>query len=344
MIIKSLGLGEQPSPPVCFPTQLYAASKNSGRHYFLKLALGTLAGWLTASLSLQANAASMLFGNGGIQFDQDVTLESKFVESHGAYQSTFGVVNLETNEKIPLVVESKSADLSGTVFRPSSTANDVGNKQDFLGTPGKVVSQPLKSFTFKAKTAYAFYLESSYNGQPTGTVYSTDVLNSEQERQAVFSSSALSDLCQGSVSVAWDDTGSKLVRDRKQQDRDFDDFVVQLHNKGCPMGGGDISPPSTVATPGPELPPAGGGRIGGPGFLGALPLLALISLGDDDGGRNRSRSSEPLLISAGDSVKPQLPHKSVPEPLTILGSSTAIGLVTLMKRNRLKKQKRQKDS
>ncbi|HEY9604411.1 MAG TPA: hypothetical protein V6C85_22535, partial [Allocoleopsis sp.] len=47
------------------------------------------------------------FDTNGIQFDVDTIVEFEFVQSHGAYQSTFGVIDLDTREKTPLISEVK---------------------------------------------------------------------------------------------------------------------------------------------------------------------------------------------------------------------------------------------
>lgn len=274
------------------------------------------------SSCLQVQAASMSLGNGGVRFDVETTLESEFIESHGAYQSTFGVINLETNEKTPLLIETKGSDSRSSIFNPSSKINDLETPKDFLGTPGNVVTQTTASYKFKAKTDYVFYLESSYNGRPTGIVYSTDALNPDQEQQVTFTGS-VTELCQTGMILAWDDTGSKLVRDRERQDRDYDDFIVRLRNTACPIGGGEDNPPVAAEAP-PVAPPIGGGTVGGrfPAELGLLAGLFLIPSGRSNGSRRTADAA-------------------VPEPMTILASAGAIGFATLMHRRR---KKRDKDS
>ncbi len=271
---------------------------------------------------LQSYAAAVTLGNGGVRFEQDTTLESEFVESHGAYQSTFGVVNLDTNEKTPLLIEDKASDRSETVFRPSSKQGDVDSLKDFVGLPGKSVTKTSAKYTFKAKANYVFYLESTYNGRPTGVVYSSDVLNPDREQQVQFSGNA-TELCQSGMILNWDDTGSKLVRNRKQQDRDFDDFVVRVRETACPIGGGDEQPPAIASNP-----PLGGGSAvqvkGGSNraWLLALPLLGLAFL--------HSNKQTPNDV----------PNKAVPEPITILGSAGALGWASLMHRRKKKSRKK----
>lgn len=170
--------------------------------------------------------AAEMFDNQGIQFDEDTIIDFQFIQSHGAYQSTFGVINLDTGEKTPLLVEVKSADNEDTIYRESSYQDDFESKQatDFIGTAGNTVPQSLGSFTFLAGNRYVFYLESSFNNQPAGIVYSSNIENLAQNRQAKFVG-GLTELANGGVMLRWDDTGSKLVRENLQ-DIDYDDFIV----------------------------------------------------------------------------------------------------------------------
>ncbi|MBW4421599.1 MAG: PEP-CTERM sorting domain-containing protein [Myxacorys californica WJT36-NPBG1] len=305
------------------------------------VALGASIAWFVQGFAAPVLAADMSFGNAQIRFGEDTTLESSFLESHGAYQSTFGVLNLDTNEKTPLLVESRAADQAGTIFQPSSKISDLESANDFSGTPGNTVSQSSAKYTFKAKTNYAFYLESSYNGRSVGTVYSSDVLNPNQERQVQFSDTDMTSLCQGGSVLLWDDTGSNLVRDRQQQDRDYDDFVVQLRNTACPVGGGELLPsePQATTASGGAVPPVSGGQIGN-GLFFALPLVGLAALAALDGDDNNSNKRNSMGSGgAPPGIIPQPPGQAVPEPFTILGSTTAIGLAALAQRRRSKKRK-----
>ncbi|MGL5197115.1 MAG: hypothetical protein ACRC8Y_26295, partial [Chroococcales cyanobacterium] len=49
-------------------------------------------------LSVKATGGNQ-FDNGGVLFDAETIVEFEFIESNGAYQSTFGVLNLQTGEK-----------------------------------------------------------------------------------------------------------------------------------------------------------------------------------------------------------------------------------------------------
>ena len=188
----------------------------------------------TLSPALQAQET---FGNRGIQFERNTVIEFEFLESNGGYQSTFGVINLATGEKTPLIEEVKPADFDQSISAPSNFSTDLGlNAQtDFLGTAGNTVPEPLAEFQFQANTPYAFYLESSYNGQPAGILYSDNTQNLGTNQQVIFEG-GLPGLASGGVLLRWDDTGSLLVREN-QQDRDFDDFVVRAGGHvACPYG------------------------------------------------------------------------------------------------------------
>ena len=222
----------------------------------LGISVGTLG--LLNVLSLPASGEDIL-SNRGIRFDEDTIVEFEFKESHGAYQSTFGVIDLDSCQtdpsgvimfdtcvKTPLLKEVKPSDTFDTVYRRSSYETTQGIDNDFLGSPGNTVPEPLAEFMFEANRKYAFYLESQFNGKPAGIVYSTDFFNSQGNRQALFSDEDLSteavakrrdnpefnenkfaSLIDGGVLVSIDDTGSQLVQD-SLQDTDFDDFKVGI--------------------------------------------------------------------------------------------------------------------
>jgi hypothetical protein len=221
---------------------------------YLGLSLGTfgLLAWMPP-----ATATEDYLGNQGIEFKEDTAIEFEFIESHGAYQSTFGVIDLDSCQsdgagaiifdscsKTPLIEEVKPSDTQATIYRRSTYATDLGanNREDFAGTPGNAVIETKAEFLFLAETKYAFYLESQYKGKPAGVVYSTSLLNSRGNKQALFNTSQESDvevaqrrntsdanqfaaLIDGGVVISFDDTGSTLVRENLE-DIDFDDFVV----------------------------------------------------------------------------------------------------------------------
>jgi hypothetical protein len=173
------------------------------------------------------------FDNQTIEFNEDTSVEFEFVESRGAYQSTFGVINLATGEKTPLLREVK----------PSDNNETTSSKQrDFIGTPGNAVPNAFADFTFKAKTPYSLYLESSLKGKDAGIVYSANNINKAGNQQARLGDN-FSGLENGrGVKVNWDDTGSLLVKPSKN-DTDFDDFVIIAGGfKPCRYGDSGLIP------------------------------------------------------------------------------------------------------
>jgi hypothetical protein len=177
----------------------------------LRLGVGMIAGAAIATFSQSAKAVED-FNNNFIRFEKDVAVEFEFVESRGAYQSTFGVINLVSGEKTPLLAEVKSSD-DGALTSPRS--------RDFLGTPGNTVPQPLTEFTFKAGQPYAFYLDSTYQGREAGTVYSSNNRNLGGQLQSRMGD--MGGLANQGLKIEWDDTGSVLSR---RNDLDFNDFQV----------------------------------------------------------------------------------------------------------------------
>ncbi len=334
--------------PVFRCTPLENLKQSRRGHRFSTIAFTLSLGWLTSSLALPARAADLSIGNEGIRVNRNATLETDFVESHGAYQSTFGVINLTTKEKTPLLIETKPSDTPESIFKPSSKRSHVGTREDFLGTPGNAVPQPLARYNFQPNNDYVFYLESSFNGRPTGILYSTNRLNPDAEQHVKFIGN-ISNLCQtGGMTLGWDDTGSRIVRNRAAQDRDYDDFIVRLRDTACPIGGGEPPPvvsPISPGTPVGQLPPAaaapGGGSFLLPALLGAG-AIAGLAFGLSGGGDNGDSSTSiggggGGTGGGGGGITPPEP---IPEPLTILGSSAAVGFATLMQRRRSKKKKK----
>jgi hypothetical protein len=175
------------------------------------IGLGVVISTILGSLAHTAQAAED-FNNNFIRFEKDTAVEFEFVESRGAYQSTMGVVNLVTGEKVPLLSEVKASD-DQSLTSPRS--------QDFIGTPGNTVPQPLAEFVFKAGQPYAMYLESNYQGRDAGTIYSSNNRNLNAQLQARVGD--MSGLSSQGVKIEWDDTGSVLSR---RNDTDFNDFVT----------------------------------------------------------------------------------------------------------------------
>lgn len=204
----------------------------------------------------QPAIANDYIGNQGIEFKEDTIVEFEFIQSHGAYQSTFGVIDLDSCQatkegqinfdsctKTPLLAETKPSDTDETIFRRSTYEDNVKEvNYDFVGTPGNTVPEPLAEYTFQSDKKYAFYLESYYEGRPVGVVYSVDFFNNQSNRQALFNEEIPVKLAtrrnvpnseinqfpllnNGGLLLRFDDTGSALVRD-DYQDVDFDDFVI----------------------------------------------------------------------------------------------------------------------
>jgi hypothetical protein len=334
---------------VASDTQLRPPVYQAHRFLLRSIALGVAIVTGIGSPGLQAYAAAVSLGNGGILFDQDTTLESEFVESHGAYQSTFGVLNLDSGEKTPLLIETRPSDRSASIFNPSSKVNDVESVRDFKGSPGVTVTQAIAKYTFKARQNYVFYLESTYNGRPTGIVYSSDLLNPNKEQQVQFTGSP-SELCQTGMILSWDDTGARLVRARKQQDRDFDDFIVRVRDTACPIGGGEKVPVQVANTSSAQTA-AATSKAGSPFAWGRLlygvPLLGAFAASggkSSSGGSSTPTPKNPNPNPTNSSTPSPCPPKntpcptpSVPEPITVLGSVSAIGIAEMMRRRNRKR-------
>lgn len=202
--------------------------------------IGLLIGSMASGLGLFSSFAAPVqaqdfFGNQVIQFPVDTTVEFEFKESHGAYQSTLGIIDLETGQPVKVLFsETKPYDDYGTGQSQPRTfgQNNVGTALDYLGTvQGGSVQDQYSEFTFQANKRYAFYLES--------------VSSTGQTRRTVLSSSNLAALFDGSLDsgdrggitgtrIAWDDDGLP----RADKDQDFDDFVIEaggyLIEVNCP--------------------------------------------------------------------------------------------------------------
>lgn len=174
-----------------------------------------------------ARSVEEQFSNQTILFGRDTIVEFEFLKSNNAAQSTFGVLNLATGEKTPLISETRAQDKPG---------------RNHVGTVGKTVKKPYAEFTFKSGTPYSLYLESAAKGKPATTVYSTLEKNGGAQ-EANFSNDATALGTQG-VKVGWNDgTSSKSG---------FDQFVVIAGGGvGCPC---KPSPIMSRPIP-PEKPP-----------------------------------------------------------------------------------------
>jgi hypothetical protein len=158
------------------------------------------------SMSVPAQAAN-LFGNSGITFDKDTTLEFSFVSSNGEFKSNFGVYEVSDN---------KTSLVSGLITEKGRGYDTKAN--DYKG------SCLLCDFTFKflqGKT-YTLGLESFLGGKLKTQTYSTDTLNSPVEQNAVFGSGSLSK----GVLISFDDNGGPKGKD----DDDLNDFKVNARS------------------------------------------------------------------------------------------------------------------
>jgi hypothetical protein len=176
----------------------------------LLLGCGAIATTVFGGLIQSASAAEQ-FNNQTVQFDRDTIVEFEFLRSNNSAQSTFGVMNLATGEKTPLIGETRATD------KPKGSP---------VGTAGKAVRKPFAEFTFKSATPYALYLESTVKGKAATTVYSTPDKNGGAQL-AKFDNDATALGSQG-VKIGWNDGTSS-------QSGDFNQFVVIAGGGiGCP--------------------------------------------------------------------------------------------------------------
>jgi hypothetical protein len=178
--------------------------------------------------SLVQSASAEQFNNQAVQFDRDTIMEFQFLKSNNAAQSTFGVLNLATGEKTPLISEARAQDKPG---------------RNYAGTAGKSVRKPFAEFTFKSGTPYTLYLESTQKGKGTTTVYSVPEKNGGAQL-AKFDNDATALGTQG-VKIGWNDgiAGKGST---------FNQFSVMAGGGiGCPCK----PSPSLTAPIAPEVPP-----------------------------------------------------------------------------------------
>lgn len=188
--------------------------------------IGMIASGLLTTIAHPASAKEA-FDNTSVQFDVDTIVEFEFLESYGASQSTFGVINLATGEKTPLLAETKPFD------NPTSTprASTLDDRKGLVGTPGNTVPQPFAEFRFKAGTDYAFYLESFSSGKPAEIVYSANLKNFAS-RQVVKFEGGIANLANQGTTIAWETAGSGSAATTPGS---FDDFIVRAGGHlGCP--------------------------------------------------------------------------------------------------------------
>jgi hypothetical protein len=177
---------------------------------------------------VQSASAAEEFNNKTVQFDRDTIVEFQFLRSNNSAQSTFGVLNLATNEKTPLISEARAQDKPG---------------KNHTGTAGKSVRKPFAEFTFKSGTPYTLYLESTVKNKGTTTVYSVPDKNGGSQL-AKFDNDATSLGTQG-VKIGWNDGISG-------KGSDFNQFlVIAGGGVGCPCK----PSPAMTAPIAPEVPP-----------------------------------------------------------------------------------------
>ena len=131
------------------------------------LSVATVTTLLSLVSALPADAFT--FGNSGILFDKDTTVNFEFLQSHGWWIGQFGVMETSNLNQTFLISEDRRAN-------PGS-----GEHNDSLGTAGLglAVENPFANFTFKAGTEYSLFLSSYDPKKPDKiyTQYSTNLLN-----------------------------------------------------------------------------------------------------------------------------------------------------------------------
>lgn len=143
----------------------------------LSVAATSLATMAVVSLATPANAFQ--FGTSGIQFDEDTTVSFTFDQSHGAYLSTLGIVQLNNTAFSPHILFSETK------------RSDSGGDNEWKGTFGNAVTSPdgqqTQSFTFLGGIAYSLILWSDgfTNNPYNQSVSSTSWVNGGSQ-QAVF--------------------------------------------------------------------------------------------------------------------------------------------------------------
>lgn len=171
------------------------------------------------TLSTAAQSQEAL-NNNAVQFQEDTVIEFELVDTHGYYQSTFGVIDGNTKQKIPLFVEVRGYDEA----TPSVQGrDDTGNTPDYRGTVegGTVVNGEGQAnkyikYTFKSGVPYVFYLD-SVDPRTKETKTTLISLNGASSR---FSGSL--EAGETGNLIEWDDSGLP----RPGKDNDFDDFAI----------------------------------------------------------------------------------------------------------------------
>ena len=194
----------------------------------------------TALFGAAAPAQAASFGTGGISFANTQEVIFTFGETHGLFQSSLGIYEVNkssTNKLTTSLVKSLF-----TEIKPS----DNGAANEYKGTLGNTVLGPGKvAFTFLANKIYTLGLATVKRG----SVFSTSALNGGSQ-QAVFGdqslltaldkdttntfqaagqfTNGLNPLFNGGAVISFDDGGNG-------NDRDFQDFTVTAEAVPEPM-------------------------------------------------------------------------------------------------------------
>jgi len=130
-----------------------------------KQTLLTTAAAATALFGMaSAPAQAFSFGNGGMTFGADTTVDFSFMESHGYFKGKLGVLGPAGTKTYLGINENKFSD----------TDTSAG---EWKGTCGIAVTTCTDSFTFKAGQTYSMFLDSWGATRLNTTVYSTTAKN-----------------------------------------------------------------------------------------------------------------------------------------------------------------------
>ncbi|WP_339383614.1 PEP-CTERM sorting domain-containing protein [Oculatella sp. LEGE 06141] len=202
-----------------------------------------------AGLAAPAQAFSFSFDTSGIRFDQTTVVDFNFLESHGKYQSSLGI--MEVNGSTPV---TGSFSLLFGEKKPGydSTANDW---EALCG--GSTVPVCTSSFSFTAGKTYTLALSRPAGARdvPASYVYSTTAFNTSYKpptayNQAIFSGDLYS---MGGTLIRFEDIGDRY--DKKacaatgstpNGDCDFNDFIVTAKAK-TPEAPESVPEPAAMA-------------------------------------------------------------------------------------------------
>lgn len=213
--------------------------------YFCSLLSASLFGLGLIPKAAQANSN---FSNQSINFDRDTVVEFEFIQSHGSYQSVFGMINQTTGQETIIFQETQPYDGYGEIQQTSSNPreNDTGSNVDFVGTFGETVVQgsdltvvkisgkpdgQVVEVPFRANQEYTFFLKTfRSDGSLKSQSFSTqEFLNLDGSLNGGNRNRDNYGRTITGTSLAWEDGG------RISNDEDHDDFVVEA-------GGFDFDP------------------------------------------------------------------------------------------------------